>query len=288
MSYQYETNYVIYNTSLVKYRQDQHQPPHSSCFCLHWHERMELIRITSGEMVVNFGNEQTTAKAGEVVIVSPNQPHEAYTKNEGVEYFAVMFDIRNFYNQTPASKNQLEAIFNGRTTFKRKTSDSSLVSKIDSISINFQQSIADNDLKDLFVCQVIYSLIYELYSSCLSDFSHQKCIDEKILKAIEYMEKHFDSEINFASLGKQLGYNTSYFSQKFKENTGITPMAFLKIIRLKKASSLLKTSNYTVSEVALMCGFSDPNYFTRCFKRYYNYTPTFVLKRKDLQIADRS
>ena len=288
MECRYESQYIFYNNSLVKYRQDQHSPPHSSCFGMHWHERMEIIRVISGELIIHFGNDKVIAKAGELAIISPHQPHKGSTEDSSVKYIAIMFDVRNFYNSTPASQNQLKAIFDGRTTFLRTTNNSKIVDLIDSISINFDLTNFNNETRDLYILQTVYSLIYELYSNCLNDFSHQKSLDQNILKAIKYMENNLDSTINFSELSDLVGYNSSYFCQKFKENTGITPAHYLQILRLKKASSLLKSGLYTISEVAIKCGFNDSNYFTRCFKKYYNYTPSFFLKRKDLQIADKS
>jgi AraC-like DNA-binding protein len=50
-------------------------------------------------------------------------------------------------------------------------------------------------------------------------------------------------------------------------------------MKLKRGYQLLETSEYTVSEIAFMLGFSDAGYFTKCFKDKYNITPTDVLRK---------
>ena len=54
----------------------------------------------------------------------------------------------------------------------------------------------------------------------------------------------------------------------------MTPTTYIKINRLNKAVNLLSTNNYSVSEVASLCGFNEPNYFTRCFKAHFGKSPT--------------
>lgn len=62
--------------------------------------------------------------------------------------------------------------------------------------------------------------------------------------------------------------------RKLKAVTGQSATAFTRAIRLKQAAKLLKNPIYSVNEVSSMVGFSDPNYFARCFKEMYGNTPS--------------
>lgn len=62
--------------------------------------------------------------------------------------------------------------------------------------------------------------------------------------------------------------------RKLKAVTGQSATSFTRTIRLKQAAKLLKNPVYSVNEVASMVGFSDPNYFARCFKEMYGNTPS--------------
>ena len=66
----------------------------------------------------------------------------------------------------------------------------------------------------------------------------------------------------------------SALNRKVKQNTGVTPLEFIKTIRIQRACQMLKTEQYTVNEVAYECGFSDPKYFSKCFKSVIGLTPT--------------
>jgi transcriptional regulator GlxA family with amidase domain len=66
----------------------------------------------------------------------------------------------------------------------------------------------------------------------------------------------------------------SNLTRKLKELIGLTPGDFLKEARIKKATELLKNTNMNISEIAYMCGFNDPKYFSKVFKSSIGKTPS--------------
>lgn len=290
MSFSYETVPVIYNSSLVKYRRSQNRDSNSTCFITHWHDRMEILKVVEGTLFVKLGLETIVAKKNDVVIIPPKTPHYGYTEEEAVKYVGIMFDIRNFYNNTPSSKTQLEPIFNGNINFEYLTSNENVNSAMNALTIDLFQSLEnyDKDLHDLYVMSCLYNLIFQLFAHCKSNVKKAAVLDEKILTAIKYIEEHYNVDLDINALAKHVGYSPSHFSIKFKENTGLSPANYIKTKRLEKSYSLLQEGNYTISEVAAKCGFSDSNYFTRCFKKHFNYTPTFFLNQQHLEIADKT
>jgi signal transduction histidine kinase/DNA-binding response OmpR family regulator len=88
-----------------------------------------------------------------------------------------------------------------------------------------------------------------------------------------------DSELNVEDLGQQIGLSRTQLYRKLKSLTGYSPNELLRIIRLKRAYHLLSTTELTISEVTYDVGFTAPSYFAKCFKDYYNESPTDFLKR---------
>ena len=66
----------------------------------------------------------------------------------------------------------------------------------------------------------------------------------------------------------------SGLQRKLKQAMGITPQDLLREARIKRASQMLITTECTVAEVAYACGFTDPKYFSRCFKHHFGKTPS--------------
>ena len=67
--------------------------------------------------------------------------------------------------------------------------------------------------------------------------------------------------------------------RKIKDITGMSIKEFIMDMRLKRAAQLLKDSDLNVFEVSVMTGFINPKYFSVCFKRRYELTPSEYKKR---------
>lgn len=76
-----------------------------------------------------------------------------------------------------------------------------------------------------------------------------------------------------------MGVSRSVLYIKIKQALGITPNNYIQNCRIEKAAQMLKSGNDNVSNVAYNCGFADPKYFSRCFKKAKGCTPTEYQKQ---------
>ena len=89
-----------------------------------------------------------------------------------------------------------------------------------------------------------------------------------------------DSNLNVEDLGKDMGLSRVQLYRKIKSLTNYSPNELRRIARLKKAASLLASSDMTVAEIGYEVGFSSPSYFTKCYKEQFGESPTDFLKRR--------
>ncbi len=89
-----------------------------------------------------------------------------------------------------------------------------------------------------------------------------------------------DSGLNVEDLGKEMGLSRVQLYRKIKSLTNYSPNELLRIARLKRAASLLASSDMTVAEIGYEVGFSSPSYFAKCYKEQFGESPTDLLKRK--------
>lgn len=99
--------------------------------------------------------------------------------------------------------------------------------------------------------------------------------DRQFLSDIQKeIQQHLaDSDYSVESMASGMGLSRVQLYRKVKALTGSTPVELLRITRIKKAETLLKTTSFTVSEVAYQVGFSSPSYFTKCYKAYFGKLP---------------
>lgn len=84
-----------------------------------------------------------------------------------------------------------------------------------------------------------------------------------------------DEELNVNTLGASLGMGRNRLQKEIKTATGMTPVEFIRSIRLHEAYKLMQSGkNYNVSEVAYKTGFSNLSYFSRSFKAQFGYAPS--------------
>jgi len=91
------------------------------------------------------------------------------------------------------------------------------------------------------------------------------------------VEANLDEEtFSVVELGNQIGMSRSQLHRKLTALTGYSPNEVIRNMRLERAKQLLDKKAGTVSEIAYLCGFNSPAYFTKCFKEYFGTTPAEV------------
>ena len=100
--------------------------------------------------------------------------------------------------------------------------------------------------------------------------------DQKFMdKLFELMEKNIDNgDLMVADIVDKLAVSRTVFFKKLKMLTGLSPIEFIKEMRIKKAAQLIETGEYNMTEISYMVGINDPRYFSKCFKSKYGITPT--------------
>jgi len=99
--------------------------------------------------------------------------------------------------------------------------------------------------------------------------------DEKFLSGITKIIEDglSDSDLNVTALSEISGISNKQIYRKLKQLTGMTPVEYIKSIRMKKAAMLLRQRKFSVAEVMYMVGFSNHSYFSKCFKAEFSKTP---------------
>lgn len=88
-------------------------------------------------------------------------------------------------------------------------------------------------------------------------------------------------DFSVEDLGDKVGLSRVQLYRKTKALCGYSPNELLRIARMKKAASLLASTEKTISEVSFEVGFNSPSYFAKCFREYFGENPTDFLKRKN-------
>lgn len=99
--------------------------------------------------------------------------------------------------------------------------------------------------------------------------------NEMMNQLLGYLEEHIsDASLKIDDLADAVNLGRSVFYGKIKSIVGMTPVDFVRHIRMQRAEQLIAGSTYPFSQIAYMVGFSDPKYFGKCFKKETGMTPS--------------
>ncbi len=95
-----------------------------------------------------------------------------------------------------------------------------------------------------------------------------------ISKAKTYIDQNFSKELSLDDVSRSVNISPYYFSKLFKEEAGENFIEYLTRVRIAHAKELLKNPSLSIKEICVMSGYSDPNYFSRIFKKWEDVTPS--------------
>ncbi len=222
------------------------------------------------------GSKHVSINKGKEFIYSPNEflllpPHSSVEMSIEEDTKALVYEISDQVISSMIDKVQYNV--NQDITLEDRnhihTHDfSSIASPIYQINTTLQEQDHDKHiLIDLLTQELVYHMIKRNYihNVYTSDQTNP------IKYAIHYLHQHIKDNISITELAYQMNLSPSHFSSLFKNATGISPKAYLSMLKLKKAKQLLETK--TVTEVAYELGYENISYFIHLFKKEYGTTP---------------
>ena len=124
-------------------------------------------------------------------------------------------------------------------------------------------------------------------SDKIYNFNSQNC-PSGIYDVANYITQNYKDDFTIDKLAKISGYSKSRFSFLFKYHIDKTPVEFLRDIRLSSSRDLLLSTNLSINEISLCCGYDDALYYSRIFKKKYGVSPAqFREKETQKQLCEK-
>ena len=259
----YETHLPLMNSS-KPFKEHHAEREAGSGIIVNWHQSLEIIHVTSGEVEVITNGVSVCAWSGDVAVINSSYLHDIVC-NSRASYYCIIINIdflANFgikideveFDRLVRTERTAELCRRIRSVCEAKEKNYELVAKAD-----------------------ILSLVCELFVN----HSHKR--DERselgggldgAREVIKYLQAHLPEKLSLEAISDAVGYNKYYVSHVFKSVTGVSVMTYLNMLRTYHARELFRTRSYTVGEVCRMCGFDNLSYFTRTYKKHVGVTPS--------------
>lgn len=148
-------------------------------------------------------------------------------------------------------------------------------SKEDTLTLN---SLLDSLFSVEDICDTM-SLCYQITKILLSSAIKKNApCNDVLLSVLNYIKENHSQKITISSLASFAHMSESNLYASFKKQFGSSPISYLNDYRLSVASKLLKTTNNSLEAVCQSVGIDDVRYFSKIFKRKFNFTPSAYRK----------
>jgi len=266
----------------------------------HWPDKKrriydyEMFYCFSGKAHILINDTYYSLKKGTITIIPPNTPTKFWLdEKEPGNLGWIHFDFL-YFNDDPTidqyltEKSELlyqpyllenefirpRLMLNNGFAFPEKIQISSS-DKVEELYLKIIHAFQSNEFLWRFICKIylleIFKYILEQsYADIPTESIQQKNISEDIIQYIKYNYYH---KIKIDQIAHYIGLSNDYISKVFKQQTGVSIVAYLNQYRIEKAKQLLSQSHLSIKEIGEIVGFSDQYYFSKVMKQYTNYSP---------------
>ena len=244
----------------------------------HSHEGHEIILLLRGSTSYEFPESKSVPLSGGQFMLIP-----ANTKHRGVR------DVRMpstlcaiLFNTTRADHGRCEFITMELEWMERRCKDLQPIScrmnpsqrqMLQSLVAMLHQASSQELTLDAAAALrlLLCSLILESVRAATRLI--EPTASDRIARVIQHLEQHFTRPLQIADITEISGYSRARLFTLFKEETGLSPNDWLQRRRVKAATTLLRTTNRKLDDIAAATGFSSAPYFCQVFRKYTGKTP---------------
>ena len=178
----------------------------------------------------------------------------------------------NFQQRTPDPlRNQKNYCIICNTLMRKATQQGGVHPfHVDRMSSHFARAI--ENAPTLEKCSALIGEMVTAYCRLVHTHTREQ-YSPMIRKVMTYIDGNLSGDLTLTTLAQLMEITPSYLSTLFHRETGSTLALYIATARMKAALQLLRTTRLQIQTVAQLCGFSDPNYFSKQFKRHFGITP---------------
>ena len=236
---------------------------------LHTHPFTELFYVVDGKGEFNIQGQRFPVKPNDFVIINPQVEHtELSSPDEPLEYIVLGINGLSFSNLTPVSEGGHPfSFFNLRDEQKDILRYlNAMVQEATSQSMSYE--LVCHNLLEILLIKILRHQHFDL------EVGKQSKATKDISFIKHYLETYYHESIQLEDLASMTHLSRFYISHSFKKEIGMSPMEYLIDIRIKESKILLRTTNYSISQVADIVGFTTPTYFSKQFRKSTGISPT--------------
>ena len=241
-------------------------------FPFHSHNFTELVIVLSGSALHKTNNRSFAVDVGSVFMVAPDEEH-------GYEVFGNNFGMINIiFDQEKLLLFDIKELPEFYRLFSAGSASCLTQAGLKKVQVLIENMEAELKKRHpgyqaVMAARFLEILVEICRHSLKKDNSVEDPVYDNIHKLMSWLEVNFREKITLDKMAKIAGMSKRNFQRTFSKIAILSPTEHLIRLRLDKAAEQLRFTNKQISSIAIDCGFSDSNYFSRCFKKHRGCSP---------------
>lgn len=264
------------------------------CYQGESHNFWEMVYIDKGEMICTAGKNRFTLKSGEITFHKPNEFHNLQgNKTDSPNVSIITFECNDeamryfdgkIFKLTSDEKYLLsQLVEEGLSCYEMEDANNPLIQKMHMKSNSpFGSSQATKNLLELFLIKL-----------CRNGFSATKTerknyiidgidVPYQIKDILDYMKENLTGRITVKDIANHIHQSESQTKKLFAKHYRSGLMRYYNSLKIKEARRLIRDGHMNMAQIAEYLHFETPQYFTKCFTKFSNMTPSEY--KKSIQI----
>lgn len=241
-------------------------------FPLHFHPELELLLVLSGTVSVQIGDVSHLISQDQVVVISPNVPHE--TRQTGTENSVLAIQIN--CGKFGPYETGIDTMTYHSTEESFPDSGASLLRE-HMLLLNQEMSRKESGylyMANAHVQTILGTLVrsFQYIQKPERDATKSKEKD-RLGRIVSYIKENYATRITLSDLAAREFLSVNHLSTFIHKALGMRFGAYVNAVRLKHYMTMLQTEETPLEEIAMRCGFSSPQYASSLFQEVYGTTP---------------
>lgn len=257
----------------------------------HWHEALEFNLILQGSVKVSTANQTQVFHKGEGFFINSNILAAMENESDCIldshlfhpvflsGHFKSVFETKYL---NPVIQNRNLDLIPLRSNTAAQTQ---ILGKLRQLSRLQEEADTEFQTRNL-LSEIWLLLLEEIKNADTQAFTSQPKNQDRVLTMIAFIQENFSEKLTLEDIAASASISTRECLRCFKASIHQSPMDYLIEHRIRTAKKLLETTDHSITDIALACGFNSNSYFTKLFHRICGKTPNVY--RKQLQELNKS
>jgi YesN/AraC family two-component response regulator len=248
----------------------------------HWHSYFEITWIKEGSGCYYVNGKVYFVNPGDLIIFNNVEPHGCQVLQDELKVVAMVFSSSFISEYSDFSQMEyLQPFIERGSNFRNKVDrESEIAAEIIWILREILQEWEKKELGYRLMIRADVLRILTLLIRCYQDDTKgQELLHEKkkamkrLQEAFDYIDSHYAEKITLEETAKMVYMSPNYFSSYFHKATETSFSDYVTMQRIRKANELLSTTEKSINEIAMECGFPNISNFYRLYKKHTGTSP---------------